>query len=163
MRTPSVAPAVTRAVAVALAVAAAAVLAFTALVDYHGAKRPAAAPTQPVTPVPASTLPGSIDLPTAEPTGRRVSASTAKAWLKALTGMWAQDPRNNYFQFRADGTGEWVAYGQKLWTGRATPRDAKTFDLSDPSGQGESYWQVKLISGGRKLLFAGTRQTYRKI
>jgi hypothetical protein len=162
MRTPSVAPAVTGAASVALAAAAAAVLVFTALADYHRGTKTVPTPTQPATPVPASTLPGSVDLPTAE-ARPSVRTADARTWLKALTGRWARDPGNNYFQFRADGTGEWVAYGQRLWTGRATPRDAKTFDLSDSDGQGGSYWQVKLVSGGKRFLFAGTRQTYRKM
>ena len=160
MRT--VAPAVTRAAAIGTAVAAVGVLAFTAVVNSQGTHRQIrAAPTRPVTPVPVSTLPGSIDAP-AEGTDRpHVTARQKKLWLRGLAGTWTRDGRHTYFRFHADGSGEWSAFGQKLWTGKATPRDAKTFDLSDPDGHGGDYWQVTLLRG-RKLLFAGTRQTFVK-
>jgi hypothetical protein len=160
MRT--VAPAVTRAAAIGTAVAAVGVLAFTAIVNSQGTHRQVrAAPTHPVTPVPVSTLPGSVD-PPAEGTNRpRVTARQKKLWLRGLTGTWTRDGKHTYFRFHADDTGEWNAFGQKLWTGKATPRDAKTFDLSDPDGHGGDYWQVRLLSG-RKLLFAGTRQMFAK-
>jgi hypothetical protein len=91
------------------------------------------------------------------------NATQSKAWLRLLRGRWARNVRNNYFQFRADGTGVWVAYGQRLWTGRATPRGARTFDLFDTHGQGgASYWRIRLLSG-RRLFFAGTQQVYRKV
>jgi hypothetical protein len=161
MRVPA-APQVTMAASVALAVAAVAVLAFTALADYGGGGgQRAATPTAQPTPEPASTLPGSVEVPGTEPAKPRIAASYSRRWLKALAGKWARDA-SNYFQFRSDGSGEWVAYGQPLWTGQATPRDARTFDLSDPSGQGPSYWRVTLVGGGKKLLFAGTQETYRK-
>jgi hypothetical protein len=160
MRT--VAPAVTRAAAIGTAVAAVGVLAFTAVVNSQGTHRQVrAAPTHPVTPVPVSTLPGSVD-PPAEGTNRpRVTARQKKLWLRGLAGTWTRDGKHTYFRFHVDGTGEWNAFGQKLWTGKATPRDAKTFDLSDPDGHGGDYWQVRLLSG-RKLLFAGTRQMFAK-
>lgn len=163
MRTPPVVTVVARAASIALAVAAVAVLVFTALVDHDaGGRRRTPAPTRPITPAPASTMPGSIDLSTTPAPTRPVPASEAKTALKRLAGTWVQDGVNNYFRFRADGTGEWVAFGQRLWSGTATPRDATTFALSDPSGQGESYWQVKLVGGGKKLFFAGTGRTYRR-
>jgi hypothetical protein len=155
MRAPS--PAVTRAASVVFAVAAAAVLAFTALVNSHGARRPTARPPVPSTPAPQSTIdvPGTVS--------NTPSAARSKAWLRLLRGRWARDVRNNYFQFRADGTGEWVAYGQRLWTGKATPRGNRMFDLFDTQGQGgTSYWRVRLLTGGR-LFFAGTQQVYRKV
>jgi hypothetical protein len=160
MRT--VAPAVTRAAAIGTAVAAVGVLAFTAFVNSqsaHPQARPA--PTRPVTPVPVSTLPGSVDSPADGTTRPRVTARQKKLWLRGLAGTWTRDVKHTYFRFHADGSGEWVAFGQKLWTGKAAPRDARTFDLSDPDGHGGAYWQVKLL-GGRKLLFAGTRQTFIK-
>jgi hypothetical protein len=164
---PSWAPEVTRVASVALAVAAVALLAVTALGDHQdgrgSARSPAATPVRPSSPVPESTLPGSVDEPSTAPARPKVAASKARAWLRALAGKWAQDPATNYFQFRPDGTGEWVAYGQRLWTGTATPRDATTFDLSDPSGLGTSYWRVTLVGGGRRLRFAGTGQTYPKV
>jgi hypothetical protein len=166
VRTPSWAPEVTRVTSVALAVAAVALLAVTALADHPGGGRPVTGPAatsaRPSGPAPVPTLPGSIEEPSTAPARPKVAASKARAWLRALAGKWAQDPATDYFQFRPDGTGEWVAYGQRLWTGTATPRDATTFDLSDPSGQGTSYWRVTLVGGGRKLVFAGTRQTYPK-
>jgi hypothetical protein len=158
MRT--VTPAVTRAAAVGTAVAAVAVLGFTAIVNSQsGARQPTAAssPTRPVTPVPVSTLPG-VEPP---PTRPRITVAQKKAWLRGLAGTWARDGRNTYFRFHVDGSGEWSAFGQKLWTGKATPRDARHFDLSDPDGHGGSYWQVTLLSG-RRMWFAGTRQTFRK-
>jgi hypothetical protein len=154
MRAPS--PAVTRAASIVFAVAAAAVLAFTALVNSHDARHPVARPA-PSTPAPEST----IDVPGTVSQGP--SAAQRRAWLRLLRGRWVRDVRNNYFLFRADGTGEWVAYGQRLWTGKATPRSARTFELFDTHGQGgAAYWRVRLLSGGR-LFFAGTRQVYRKI
>jgi hypothetical protein len=156
MRT--VAPAVTRAAAIGTAVAAVGVLGFTALVDYNAGTKPAPTPTHPVTPVPVSTLPGSIDSPPAAPS---VSAAHRKKWLKVLAGTWLRDSGNTFFRFRSDGSGEWSAFGQKLWTGRATPRDPRTFDLTDTDGHGGDYWRITLLGGG-KLLFAGTRQTFRK-
>lgn len=164
---PSWGPEATRAASVALAVAAVALLVVTALGDHPGGVRavpsPAATSPRPSSPAPLPTMPGSIDEPSTAPVRPRIPAVKRRAWLRALAGKWAQDPATNYFEFHADGTGEWVAYGQRLWTGTATPRSARIFDLSDPSGQGTSYWQVRLVSGGRKLLFAGTRQTYPKV
>jgi hypothetical protein len=176
MRSPSVPPAVTRTISILLAVAAVGVLAVTALADRHGGGQESyAGPSQesqrsrrpamsgPVSPVPGSTVPGSIDLPTTSaPATPHVRAADARTWLRALAGKWTQDAQNNYFQFQPDGSGEWVAFGQRLWTGKATPRDATTFDLSDRSGQGASYWRVTLRHGGKELYFAGTQRTYRK-
>jgi hypothetical protein len=163
MRSPSVAPAVTRTISVGLAVAAVGVLTFTAIANSHGGRRPVAAPSRPSTPIAESTMPGSIDLPpTSAPATPHVRAADATTWLRALAGKWTQNAKKNYFQFQPDGTGEWVAFGQKLWTGKATPRNATTFDLSDRSGQGADYWQVKLVRGGTSLFFAGTQTTYHK-
>lgn len=157
-------PAVTGAASILLAVAAVAILAFTALANAHRGTHRSARPSTstPASPVPASTMPGSVDLPTTPPARPKVRAATAKVWLRALAGRWLRGDQNNYFHFRADGNGEWIAYGQKLWSGRATPRTATTFDLSDPTGQSAAYWQVRIISGGRRLYFAGTQQTYVK-
>jgi hypothetical protein len=162
MRMSSFAPELAKAASVALAVAAVAIIGFTALADSRGATRVAPTPTRPPSPVPVSTLPGSVDRQSTEPAAPAVPASKARVWMKALVGKWAQTTRDDYFQFHSDGTGEWVAYGQRLWTGTFSPRDAKTFDLSDAHGEGASYWRVRLIGGGRKLYFAGTQQTYPK-
>jgi hypothetical protein len=160
MRT--VAPAVTRAAAIGTAAAAVGVLVFTAVADSQNSARTARpAPPRPVTPVPASTLPGSIDSPSDQATAPRVTAAQARTWLRGLAGTWTRDVKHTYFRFHTDGSGEWVAFGQKLWTGKATPRDARTFDLSDPDGHGGAYWQVTLV-GHRKLRFAGTGQTFGK-
>jgi hypothetical protein len=105
-----------------------------------------------------STLPGSVDSPPAPPA---IPAARRKRWLRSLAGTWVRDAKNTYFRFHADGSGEWVAFGQHLWSGRATPRDARTFDLTDTGGHGGGYWRITLLGGG-KLLFAGTRQTFRK-
>lgn len=171
MRMPSVGPAVTRAVSIALAVAAVAVLVYTALADRGGGARPVTEASRPTSSVsaatasPETTVPGSVDVPPAPkpgPTRSHVRDSVARAWLRGLAGRWTQDTQDNYFRFQADGTGEWVAFGQKLWTGKAVPRDARTFDLSDPNGQGPSYWRVSLLHGGDDLYFAGTRAMYHK-
>jgi hypothetical protein len=154
-------PAVTRAAAVGTAVAAVGVLGFTALVNSQSRARPQAVPTpsatRPVTPVPASTMPG-VEPPRSTP---HLTLAQKKAWLRRLAGTWSRDAKNTYFRFHLDGTGEWKAFGQNLWTGKATPRDARHFDLSDPDGHGGAYWQVTLLGRGR-MLFAGTRQTFRK-
>ncbi|MDN3355430.1 hypothetical protein [Actinomadura sp. DC4] len=156
----AITPAVTRAAAVGTAVAAVGVLVFTALVNSQSGNAPRAAasssPTRPVTPVPVSTLPGVEPSKSAPP---HVTAAQKRSWLKRLTGTWTRDTKNTYFRFHKDGSGEWQAFGQSLWTGTATPRDARHFDLSDPDGHGGAYWQVTLLGGG-KLLFAGTRQTF---
>lgn len=151
----TVAAAVTRAAAIGTAAAALGVVVFTAIADSqsgHRTVRPT--PTHPVTPVPVSTLPGSVDSP-----GRHVTAAQRERWLRGLVGTWTRNTKNTYFRFHSDGSGEWVAFGQELWTGTVRPRDARTFDLADPAGQGGSYWQVRLLGHGR-LLFAGTRQTF---
>ncbi|MGH3382710.1 MAG: hypothetical protein ACRDP6_49080 [Actinoallomurus sp.] len=158
-----IAPAVTRAAAIGTAAAAVGVIAFTAIADSQAGSPRAATPTptRPASPVPATTLPGSIDSPADGETRPRISAAQRKIWLRGLAGTWTRNVKNTYFRFSVDGTGEWVAFGQKLWTGKATPLDARNFDLSDPDGHGGSYWQVKLINR-RRLLFAGTRQTFTK-
>lgn len=155
----TVGAAVTRAAAIGTAAAALGVLAFTALADSQPGRqqRPRPAPTRPTTPVPVSTLPGSIDSPDAS--APPVTAAQRKRWLQELVGTWARNTKNTYFRFHSDGSGEWVAFGQELWTGTVHPRDARTFDLADPGGYGGAYWQVRLLGHG-KLLFAGTRQTF---
>jgi hypothetical protein len=156
----ALAPAVTRAAAVGTAVAAVGVIGFTALVNSQSGARPQAASpsqTRPVAPVPVSTLPG-VEPPQSTP---HVTAAQKKAWLRRLTGTWTRDAKHTYFRFHSDGTGEWKAFDQNLWTGTAVPRDARHFDLSDPDGHGGAYWQVTLL-GGDKMLFAGTRQTFQK-
>lgn len=159
MRT--VTPALTRAAAVGTAAAAVGVLVFTAIVNAQSGERAAPTPTRarPVTPVPASTLPG-VKTPEDAPT-RPITAAQKRVWLRRLAGTWSRDAKNTSFRFRADGSGAWVAFGQNLWTGTASPRDATTFDLSDPDGHGGAYWRVTLLGGGR-MRFAGTGQIFRK-
>jgi hypothetical protein len=156
----TVAAAVTRAAAIGTAAAALGVIAFTAIADSRSGHRQARpAPTRPVTPVPVSTLPGSVDSP--DENGPMVTAAQRRRWLRGLVGTWTRNTNNTYFRFHSDGSGEWVAFGQELWTGTVHPRDARTFDLSDPAGHGGAYWRVRLLGHGR-LLFAGTRQTFTK-
>lgn len=156
-----VAAAVTRAAAIGTAAAALGVIAFTAIADFQAGHRQARpAPTHPVTLVPVSTLPGSVDSPGTGASGP-VTAAQRKRWLRALVGTWARNTKNTYFRFHSDGSGEWVAFGQELWTGTVHPLNTRTFDLSDPAGHGGAYWQVRLLGHGR-LLFAGTRQTFTK-
>lgn len=159
----SIAPAVTRAAAIGTAVAAVGVIASTAYVNSQaGQRHVSATPTRPALPVPVSTMPGTVDPPADGTNGPHVTARQKKLWLSNLAGTWSRDVKHTYFRFRRDGTGEWIAFGQNLWTGKAVPRDARTFDLSDPDGHGGSYWQIKLLSR-QKMLFAGTRQTFIKI
>lgn len=160
----TVAAAVTRAAAIGTAAAALGVIVFTAMADSeagHRQARPAPTQTHPVTPVPESTLPGSIDSPGTDGNGPPVTAAQRKRWLRALVGTWARNTKNTYFTFHADGSGEWVAFGQELWTGTVQPHDARTFDLYGPAGHGGAYWQVRLLGHGR-LLFAGTSQIFTK-
>src|SRR5690348_10032930 len=106
MRT--VAPAVTRAAAIGTAAAAVGVLAFTAIADSQAGHRRATqatpVPTHPVTPIPDSTLPGSVDSPSDEAPGRRVTAAQKRRWLRGLTGTWTRNVKNTYFRFHADGS-----------------------------------------------------------
>jgi hypothetical protein len=154
---------VTRTISIVLAVAAAGILLVTALADRKDGHGPVAQRSRPASPVAESTMPGSVDLPpTTEPATPHVRAADARTWLRALAGKWSQDSGKDYFQFQPDGSGQWMAFGQKLWSGKATPRDATTFDLSDRTGQGASYWRVQLQSGGKKLFFVGLQKTYRK-
>lgn len=156
----TVAAAVTRAAAIGTAAAALGVVVFTAIADSQSGHHPTArpTPTHPVTPVPVSTLPGSVDSPGA---GGHVTAAQRKRWLRGLVGTWTRNTKNTYFRFHSDGSGEWVAFGQELWTGTVHPLSARTFDLADPAGRGGSYWRVRLL-GHDRMLFAGTRQTFRR-
>lgn len=87
------------------------------------------------------------------------------AQVRALVGRWVgTGAAKDYFVFKADGTGAWMAQGRALWKGQVIPDGAGRFRFSwdgrDP--QEASYWGVTLESGGRKLIFAGTNQTYTK-
>jgi hypothetical protein len=87
------------------------------------------------------------------------------AQVKTLVGRWiGAGPAKDYFVFKADGSGAWMARGRALWKGQVIPEGANKFRLSwegkDP--QQASYWGVTLESGGKKLIFGGTNQTYTK-
>ncbi|WP_235017974.1 hypothetical protein [Thermomonospora echinospora] len=86
--------------------------------------------------------------------------------VRPLVGRWVgAGPTKDYFVFRADGSGAWMARGRALWKGQVIPDGANKFRFSwegrDP--QQASYWGVTLESGGRKLVFGGTNQTYTKV
>jgi hypothetical protein len=169
MRVPSAAPALARAAAIGLAAAAILVLTYTAVLSGgggHGSKHASARPTSPIPSDVSSTVPGSIALPTAAPknAGPAIPAAQSTSALAKLAGKWTlATDKNTFFQFKPDGSGNWTAFGNKLWTGKAVPKNATTFDLSwAGTSQDESYWQVRLTSGGKKLYFEGNQQTFVK-
>jgi hypothetical protein len=168
MGVPSAAPALARAAAIGLAAAAILVLVYTAVLSTggHGSKKAAAHPTSPIPSDVSSTEPGSIPIPTVAPknVAPPIPASESTSALAKLAGKWilATD-KNTFFQFQRDGSGNWTAFGNKLWTGKAVPKNATTFDLSwAGTSQDESYWQVRLTGGGKKLYFEGNQQTFVK-
>lgn len=158
MRVRSAAPALARAAAIGLAAAAILVLAYTAVLSGtgKGSKRAAAHPRSPVPSYVSSTEPGSIALPSTPPkdTIPSIAAAQSTSALAKLAGKWTlATDKNTFFEFKPDGSGDWTAFGNKLWTGKATPKNLTTFDLSwAGTSQDESYWQVRLVSGGKKLL-----------
>lgn len=92
-------------------------------------------------------------------------APVEPAKVKSLVGKWTTTgPAKDYFLFKADGTGSWMAKGRSLWTGQVIPDGKNKFRFSwegkDP--QQSTYWGVTLESGGKSLVFGGTNQTYNK-
>ncbi|GAA2159276.1 hypothetical protein [Actinomadura napierensis] len=83
--------------------------------------------------------------------------------VKPLVGRWV-GPAEDYFQFKADGTGVWVKNGQKLWSGTAIPEGGGTYRFSWQGGDPKtaSYWGVSLTEKNTKIVFAGTSQKYAK-
>lgn len=85
--------------------------------------------------------------------------------VKPLVGKWTTSgPAKDYFVFKTDGAGSWMAKGRALWTGQVIPDGKNKFRFSwegsDP--QQSSYWGVTLNAGGKTLVFGGTNQTYTK-
>ncbi|MDL4820323.1 hypothetical protein [Actinomadura opuntiae] len=83
--------------------------------------------------------------------------------VKPLVGRWV-GPAEDYFQFKADGTGVWVKGGRKLWSGTAIPEGGGRYRFSWQGGDPKtaSYWGVSLSDGNSKIVFAGTSQKYTK-
>lgn len=86
--------------------------------------------------------------------------------VKSLVGKWVGNgPMQDYFVFRTDGTGAWIARGRTLWAGQVIPDGPNRFRFSwegtDP--REASFWGVTLNSGGDRLVFGGTNQTYTKV
>jgi hypothetical protein len=168
-----------RIAAYALAAVAIAILANTVVTYWPGrdkdtgpaaAGTPAQTPAAPVVPTRQASTPA---LPgTAPPGGTRSSAAApvvpgAAGQLRLLAGRWLSSAQaKDYFVFKVDGRGAWMVRGRALWKGRATPAGQYNFRLPWQQSTGEqraAYWQVKLFDGGRKLLFDGTKQVYRKV
>lgn len=89
--------------------------------------------------------------------------------VKSLVGTWkGSNPVKDYWLFKADGSGTWVAQDQKLWTGTVIPagktdKGAEIFRLSwQGTDPGESYWQVEVMVKEGTMIFAGTQQEYKK-
>jgi hypothetical protein len=90
----------------------------------------------------------------------------AAARLRALAGKWLSTaPAKDYFVFRADGAGAWMVRGKALWRGQVIPAGQGAFRLAWPTTmpRNAAYWQVSMLDGGRRLIFDGTRQIYRKV
>jgi hypothetical protein len=88
------------------------------------------------------------------------------AQLRALAGKWlSPTAAKDYFVFKAEGTGAWMVRGRALWQGQVIPAGQGAFRLAwqTTMPHNAAYWHVTLLTGGRKLLFDGTRQVYRKV
>jgi hypothetical protein len=95
-----------------------------------------------------------------------VPPQVSAAQLRALAGRWlSTTPAKDYFVFRADGSGAWMVRGRALWQGEVIPTGQGAFRLAWESTKphNAAYWHVTMLPGGRKLLFDGTRQQYRKV
>ncbi|RAY13870.1 hypothetical protein DPM19_16310 [Actinomadura craniellae] len=91
--------------------------------------------------------------------------SVAPQQVARLVGTWrGATAAKDYFVFRADGTGSWMARGQTLWNGQAIPDRGDRFRLSWQGGDPKdaTYWSVRLTEGGKKMVFEGTNQVYAK-
>ncbi|HZB34265.1 MAG TPA: hypothetical protein VE465_29145 [Streptosporangiaceae bacterium] len=168
-----------RAAAYGLTAAAIAILANTAIGSCQGrddgtgtGTGPAAAgaPTGPATTAPV--VPGgpaeatTRTPPPGTPPPAAVPPQVSAAELRALAGRWLSAAKSkDYFVFRADGTGAWMVRGRALWQGEVIPTGRGAFRLAwqSTTPRNAAYWHVTLLPGGRKLLFDGTRQEYRKV
>jgi hypothetical protein len=95
-----------------------------------------------------------------------VPPQVSAAQLRALAGRWLSAAKSkDYFIFKADGSGAWMVRGRALWQGEVIPAGQGAFRLAweSTSQRNAAYWHVTLLPGGRKLLFDGTRQEYRKV
>jgi hypothetical protein len=103
----------------------------------------------------------------AAPGGRQQPQAGSPAQLRLLVGRWLSTAKaKDYFVFTTTGRGAWMVRGGRvLWKGRATPAGQYAFRLSwqTSADYTAAYWQVKLIDGGRRMVFSGTRQVYRKV
>jgi hypothetical protein len=167
-----------RIAAYALTAVALAILANTAVTHWQGrdkgagstaAGAPAQTPAVPAGPTGQARTSGQ---PSTVPQGGARSPSPAPVvpgapgQLRLLAGRWLNNQAKDYFIFKADGRGAWVVRGRALWKGRATPAGQYAFRLPWQQSTGEqraAYWQVKLLDGGRRLLFDGTKQVYRRV
>lgn len=169
-----------RAAAYGLTAVAIAILANTAVGSCQGGDGgdkgtgPAAAgaPAGPATPAPAPPgagptygAPPATTAPAA-PSSPAVPPQVSAAQLRVLAGRWLSTARaKDYFVFRADGTGAWMVRKRALWQGEVIPTGQGAFRLAwqTTMPRNAAYWHVTLLTGGRKLLFDGTRQVYRKV
>jgi hypothetical protein len=95
-----------------------------------------------------------------------VPPQVSAAQLRALAGRWLSPTRSrDYFVFKVNGTGAWLVRGRALWQGEVIPTGQGAFRLEwqTTNAHSSASWHVKLLAGGRKLLFDGTRQVYRKV
>jgi hypothetical protein len=169
-----------RATAYGLAAVAVAILANTAVGscqnrDDGAGQAAAGAPAGPTTPAPIvpgappDTAPPATTATTSAPAASAAPAvppQVSAAQLRALAGRWLSSSRaRDYFVFKADGTGAWLVRGRALWRGEVIPTGQGVFRLAWQSTipHNAAYWHVTLFPGGRRLLFDGTRQQYRKV
>jgi hypothetical protein len=103
------------------------------------------------------------DAPAAAPTTRLAPVpKVSPAQVKELIGRWV-GPAEDTFVFKADGTGTWTRDRRTLWSGQVIPEGGRfRFSWQGGDPQSGSYWGIRLTDGGRKLVFAGTNQTYTK-
>jgi hypothetical protein len=166
-----------RAAAYGLAAVAIAILANTAVGSCQGADNgggpaaasPTAGPATTAPVVPGGPTDAATRAPAPGPDTRRPPAmppQVSAAQLRALAGRWLSAARSkDYFVFKSDGTGAWMVRGRALWQGEVIPTGQGAFRLAWQSTipRNAAYWHVTLLPGGRKLLFDGTRQEYRKV
>jgi hypothetical protein len=167
-----------RVAAYGLAAVAVAILANTAVDSCQGGDKgtgpaaagtrdrsPAAAPAGVGATAGAGTGAGATAAP-GTPSSVAVPPQVAAAQLRALSGRWLSTTHaKDYFVFRADGTGAWMARGRALWRGEVIPTGRGAFRLAWQTTMpgNAAYWHVTLLDGGNRLLFDGTRQVYRKV